>query len=216
MSKIFIPEEQEIYPNPNEHVNFEFGNSIEEFRTARYLNQILKMFGPDIVLWGLTLQDYTKNNNTVSLTFSRGSLIQDSTLIKLEESFTKSITIPEELYTSFIHPETNREVPNSEYSLVVYTDFLFDEVTETPTSNPLFFNIKTALYKNNQLYNVNLEEMFLTDRNRIILHASPIDAIDYTYDYITINGEKYEVRGSKETSFQYEKFTFDGGVLEIC
>jgi hypothetical protein len=216
MSTILIPENQEIYPNPNTHINFEFDNSIEEYRTSRYLNQILKMFGPDVILWGLTLEDYTYNDNLLTLNFTNGSLIQDSTLIKILYSFSQQINTPDTLYTSYTHPTTNREFSTSDYSVVVYTDFKYIPVTEIPTSNPQIFTIKTCLYKDEKLYNSSLEEIFFTDRNRMILYASSIANPNSQYEYITINGLEYKVRGTTTQVFEYEQFDFDGGELSIC
>lgn len=220
MSKILIPENQEIYPNPNTHINFKFDDSIEEYRTSRYLNQILKMFGPDVILWGLTLENYIYDSNTnlLTLTFSKGSLIQDSTLIKILYSFSQQIDTPDELYTSFIHPTTNREFLTSDYSVVVYTDFKYVPVPEVPTSNPQIFNIKICLYKDEKLYNSNLDEIFFTDRNRMILYAAPIASPNSQYEYINVNSINYKIREGSTINqvFEYEQFDFDGGELSIC
>ena len=222
MSKILIPEEQSIFPNPNQHINFEFNNSIEEFRTSRYLNQILKVFGPDLVLWGLNLEEVEYNDN-VELTFNNGVLIQDSTLIKILYSFSKSINVTSDLYSEYTDTDTGKIVPDSNYAFVVYTDFKFPSVTETPSANPLSFNVNIGLLDlvTNDLYggNPNTSDVVtLNERNRTILYAAPIDNPYYVYDYITINSELYEVRGAKVNLhvFDYESFEFDGGELNLC
>lgn len=223
MSKILIPEEQSIYPNPNEHINFEFNNSIEEYRTSRYLNQILKVFGPDIVLWGLNLEEVEYNDN-VELTFNNGVLIQDSTLIKILYSFSKSINVTSDLYSEYTDTDTGKIVPDSNYAFVVYTDFKFPSVTETPSANPLSFNVNIGLLDQvtNTLYNGNpntASVVTLDDtKNRIIVYSASIDSPHHLHDYINIDGDTYKVRGTKTDLhvFDYESFEFDGGELNLC
>ena len=243
MSTILIPENQEIYPNPNTHINFEFDNSIEEYRTSRYLNQILKMFGPDVILWGLTLEDYTYNDNLLTLNFTNGSLIQDSTLIRVLYPFSLSINISSDYYSNkdiepdyYVNPVYMNDryidtasspisggtILNSNYSIVLITEFKFQVVTEIPTSPPNIFNIKLGLLKHspNTFYNIksNIFDFDIT-KNRIVLYAASIDNLYVYYDEVNINGYIYHVPGTIKPpigDFAYHYFTYDGGLIDIC
>jgi len=134
MSAIIIPENQNLYPTPNEHINFEFGESIEEYRTARYLNNILKMFGPDTFLWGLDLINVTwLSDDEIIFRYNNGVLIQDSTLVKI-------------LYTFDLLLTGLTTYTKNNYYVLIYTEFKFEHVTEQVTSNPQQFAIKIRVY----------------------------------------------------------------------
>ena len=153
MSAIIIPENQNLYPTPNEHINFEFGESIEEYRTARYLNNILKMFGPNTFLWGLDLTNVTwLSDDEISLSFNKGSLIQDSTLIKILYTFDKTLN---NLTTNTIN----------NYNVIIYTDFSFEQVTDQVTTNPQQFTVKIGVHDptTEQIYSNNPNETELFD-----------------------------------------------------
>jgi len=222
MSEIIIPENQSLCPTANEHVHFEFGNSIEEYRTSRYLNSILKMYGPDVLMWGLNLLDISVNGETHTFTFNRGTLIQDSTLIRILYPFSLSIDISSEYYSTVASPISGRIIPNSNYSIVLITEFKFQVVTEIPTSPPNIFNIKLGLLKHspNTFYNIksNIFDFDIT-KNRIVLYAASIDNLYVYYDEVNINGYIYHVPGTIKPpigDFTYHYFTYDGGLTDIC
>lgn len=206
MSKILIPSEQEIYPNPNTHVNFEFDDALEEYRTSRYLNQTLKMFSPDIVLWGLDRKEATRSGDNITLTFNKGNLIQDSTLVKILYEFTQTITCP----------------TNPDYYVIVYTEFKFNPVSSTPTSNPQSFNIKTGIVYNQNVYNgdPNTASQISWDeeKNRIVLYIASADDPYDVKGSVDINGKTYKFRGHQQDKypFKYDNincFNVDGGIL---
>ncbi len=134
MVAITIPQNQNLYPTPNEHIKFDFENSIEEYRTARYLNNILKIFGKDAILLGLDLINITWTSiDEISLNFNEGTLIQDSTLIKLLYPFNKVLT------------NVTDHIKNN-YYIIVFTDFNFIPVTSQVTSDPQNFLIRIKIY----------------------------------------------------------------------
>jgi len=243
MSKIVIPENQSLYPTANEHVHFEFGNSIEEYRTSRYLNNILKMYGSDVLMWGLNLLDITADGETHTFTFNRGTLIQDSTLIRVLYPFSLSINISSDYYSNkdiepdyYVNPVYMNDryidtasspisggtILNSNYSIVLITEFKFQVVTEIPTSPPNIFNIKLGLLKHspNTFYNMTSNIFdFDINKNRIVLYAASIDNLYVYYDEVNINGYIYHVPGTIKPpigDFAYHYFTYDGGLIDIC
>ena len=212
MAAITIPQNQSLYPTPNEHVNFEFEDSIEEYRTARYLNNILKIFGPDVILLGLDLINITYTTDTeISLNFNNGTLIQDSTLVKILYSFDKVLT------------NLTQDIINN-YNVIVYTDFKYVPVTTQVTSDPQTFIIKIGIHDpiNKQVYSTSLESANLvdwdTEKNRIVLHSAPFSSpYDNQYE-IEIGTNTYLSRGAikDSSSFNYdiiEAFNLDGGEI---
>ena len=187
MAAITIPQNQNLYPTPNEHINFNFENSIEEYRTARYLNNILKIFGPDTFLWGLDLTNVTwLSDNEISLSFNKGSLIQDSTLIKVLYSFDKTL--------NNLTPTTI-----SQYNLIVYTDFKFEPVTTQVTSNPQQFVVKLAVHDpiTGKIYSNNPDETELSN----IGGLSFIDSVNqgFYFDQVIEEPINIQYNGSELT-----------------
>ena len=212
MAAITIPQNQSLYPTPNEHVNFEFEGSIEEYRTARYLNNILKIFGPDVILLGLDIINITYTTDTeISLNFNSGTLIQDSTLVKILYSFDKVLT---NLTPTIIN----------NYNVIVYTDFEYAPVTTQVTSDPQTFLIKIGIHDpvNKQVYSTSIDSSGLvnwdTDKNRTILHCAPFSSPYDNQFEIEIGTDTYLCRGAiKDLSgFNYdsvEAFNLDGGEI---
>jgi hypothetical protein len=212
MAAITIPQNQNLYPTPNEHIKFNFEDSIEEYRTARYLNNILKIFGPDTILWGLDLINITwTDTDEITLNFNNGTLIQDSTLIKMLYSFDKVLT------------DLSETIRNN-YYVIVYTDFKFQPVTTQVTSDPQQFLIKIGIYDpiNKEVYSTNLDSSNLvswdTEKNRIILHCAPFTSPYDVINEIEIGSNTYTSRGAIKdpTTFDYdivEAFNLDGGLI---
>lgn len=214
MSKIVIPDNQELYPTPNEHVHFEFSNSIEEYRTSRYLNSILKIFGPDKILWGLDRREITSTNNSIRIKLNPGVLIQDSTLITYNTTTIKTLN---NLSSSCMN--------NSNYYIIVFTDFQYSPVTSIPNQSP--FNIKTNIgilnNINKRIYpgdpTTSSPYTWNINRNRLILFAASI--INYTDNNlisVNINNHEYNNRGFRINAhnFKYDSvdcFSSDGGLI---
>ena len=199
-SLYFYPENQFIYPHPNQHVNFNFNNSIEEFRTARYVNNILKMFTPDGILHGIDINNISNNNNNLIIGINPGSLIQDSTLIKILYPF--QVTLTNESY----NPELNH--------FIIYTEFKFNSVTNIPTSDPQMFNIRVKAFNIN---NPIIEDWDI-DINRIILHCAPINSPYDNLHEVLINDNLYVTRSTIKNRYDFnytaiESVNLDGGVI---
>ena len=201
-SVLSIPENQFIYPNPNQNIYFDFDNSIEEFRTSRYINNILKMFSPDAVLYGIDVNNITINDNNLHVNFNRGSLIQDITLIKIPYSFETIL---------------NNIQDNNNY-FVVYTEFKYNPVTSVPTSDPQVFNIRVKEFSLiDDLFKTEISDWDV-DKNRIVLHCAKISDYYNCLNEITINDNVYVVRSTikNKHDFSYnqiESLNLDGGVI---
>ena len=215
MAKIVEPTTQFLVPTPNEHVNyvFETTTTIEEYRTARYLNTITNMFGKDKVLKKLNMITAELTANTVTIGFNDGVLVQDSTLIKILYPFEKEL----------VNLSTVCQT-SDDYYVVVYTDFNFSPVTSVPTTNPNHFNIYIGILDNvsHILYSTDPTTTgtvisWNVDVNRIVLYASAITDLTTIPATINIASNVYNIRSSLSGSslFNYitEVDSFDGGVI---
>jgi len=213
MSKIVIPNNQELYPTPNEHLHFEFSNSIEEYRTSRYLNNILKMFGPDAIIRGLDVRNISWSGNNIIIEINAGALIQDSTLIVVKYSVV------------FTHTGlSNACINNSNYYPIIYTRFQYSPVTSTPSSNPHSLTMKFGILDttSNKIYNGDPntanELSWDSSVNRIIIHAAPITDPCNVTQTVNIHGTDFRTRGPQVSTdpLNYGDipcFSADGGVI---
>ena len=213
MSHILIPEQQELYPTPNRHVNFEFDNSIEEYRTSRYLNQILKVIGNDRILWGLDIKEEVRTEDSLTITVNLGSLIQDSTLIKSTQEV--------DMYLLNL---SSACMANETYYPIIYTTYQFSPVTVIPTAQPNPFNMSMGILDttSNIIYNGDpssaSQVVWDTNKNRIVIYAAPITNPDYMVLTVNIEGDIYTIGSSKNdpNDFDYntiECFEVDGGII---
>lgn len=215
--QILIPNNQALYPTPNQHVNFNFSNSIEEYRTSRYLNNILKMFSPDKVLWGLDLRNHYWSGNNLLIEINNGRLIQDSTLIN--PMFTSLSTV---FQLSNISTASKN---NSNYVVVIFTEFNYTPVTTQPTStSPQQFNMKIGIVNksNNLIYNGDpltaSQYTWNTTKNRLVIYSANITSVENSISEVNINGNIYLYRSHRKNqyTFNYDSvgcFSFDGGIL---
>lgn len=218
MAKIVEPTTQFLVPTPNSHVNYVFDTSstLEEYRTARYLNHITNIFGVDKVLRGLDVQTYSLTSNDFSITLNSGVLIQDSTLVEILYPFEKELTSLSSTLQS-----------STDHYIIIYTDFQFLSVTTIPTTNPNPFNIYIGILDNTTgiVYNQDPNTTgtaitWNTNTNRIVLYAAPITDLENTSVEININGYIYDIRGKRQgsTVFNYnviDCFDTDGGEISL-
>jgi len=222
MAKIVEPTTQFLVPTPNEHVNYVFETTatIEEYRTARYLNKILTMFGKDKVIKKLNMLTAELTANTVTIGFNDGVLVQDSTLIKVLYPFEKEL----------VNLSTACQT-SDDYYVVVYTDFNFSPVTSAPTTNPNQFNVYIGVLDNvsHILYSTDPTTTgtvitWDTDVNRIVLYAASITDLTTIPATINIASNIYNIRKTIQVSessetFNYERDNdidyFNGGVLNF-
>ena len=216
MGKIIEPATQTLVPTPNEHVNYVFGTSstIEEYRTARYLNKISNIFGLDKVLRGIDVNTYSLTGNVFSITLNSGVLIQDSTIVEILSPFTIELTS----LSSTLQAATD-------HYIIIYTDFQFSPVTSVPSSNPNPFNIYIGILDDSThiLYNQDPNTTgtaitWDTDVNRIVLYAVPMTDLTNNPVSVNIDSNIYTIRSKRtgSTLFDYnviDCFDTDGGVI---
>jgi hypothetical protein len=216
MATVVTPINQELFPTPNQHINYTFNNNtVEEYRIVRYLNKISNIFGQDLVLWGIDLKEINLNSNILSVTLNEGTVIQDSTIIKILYEFTLTLN---NLSLSCQQ--------NSDYYVVVYTDFKFNPVTSNPIANPNNFLVKIGIFDTttNILYNndpTNSSSTQITwdsEKNRIVLFVCDITDFNNTKNKITIDSEEYNIRQGLDYSLfenvnNINCFNCDGGLI---
>lgn len=127
---IVITPEQFIYASSFFQDQFSFGSANEEVRTCRYLNNILNMFGRNVVLSDGITTDVSVVANVVSVTISEGVLISDKTLIPFD-SFVLDIDITDYLAIGAY--------------VVVYTDFEFTADDRDVVTDPCPFYFKIGI-----------------------------------------------------------------------
>jgi hypothetical protein len=217
MTGIVKPTSQELFPVPSFHVNYVFNTSdtIEEYRTSRYLNRIINIFGQDCVIRGLDISSIEITTNDLLVNINKGVLIQDSTVINILNNFDKSIT--------GLSAATQI---NSDYIIVIYTSFQFQSPITIPITNPNTFSINIGILNSstNIIYSGDPatapQVSWNTDLYRTIIYAANITDLESMLNTITIGSNVYNIRSNLEGSLVFNGyndlllFSVDGGIIE--
>lgn len=121
MTSITTPSNQKVSVDPYSSKLFDFDNVSSKIYLARSINNLLNVFGHDVILDGITPTNllYDSNTETVSITIPSGRCIIDTTLIEFPES-------------------TNLDLNCSGFddngSLLVFVSFKFTESTHNNTA----------------------------------------------------------------------------------
>jgi hypothetical protein len=147
----YIPTDQVLYNTPYSQILLHENTEDSRVYISRHVNQLLKMIGNDLVLKGLQLvQDPVIDDFTVSFSLTPGLLIQDTTLIEINEQIDLSIDVSS--YDS-----------DNGY-LIIYTDF---HHLDSSAENYLTFKVAYVKADGTELVGVN---PWNSTRNRIILN----------------------------------------------
>ncbi len=206
MPKIMEPTTQAIYPHPLGHSNYFYSsnNILEEYRTSRYLNNIVKIFGDDKIVRGCNVTYSFNSVDALTLTMTPGVLIQDSTLLEITNTLTRSFNT-----ISFKTKYSNN------FAVILYTTFSYPAPTSIPTSNPKSFSITAGILNtsNGFLYTqdpnnsrVTATRLYLNSTtNRTVLFAAKFLNLDAMLDTITTNGRIFKVARERvgSTVFNY-------------
>jgi len=192
------PENQHLYSIPYEHAHYTFNgpDTIEAYRTCRYLNHNLKLFVNtglvDEVVSGFPISHLNvDDNDMVSVTFGSGKLIQDMTLITAKP-FTLSFDATHYMNVA------------EDYWIVVYTNYQFASPTTIPDTDPSPFSFNIGMY--NSLTEEMDTSCWNPAKNRLILFAAPLSNLNDNRSSIKIKGvpEWYDV---------YYHGDIDGGII---
>ena len=130
MSVFYTPSDQFIYVSPYFQNRFNFGTGTkDDVRICRYLNNILKLFGEDIIISGGNPQSHSVNSNTINISINEGKLIQDMTLIEFSDfSLDKTVTGHFGDNANIVAESTSNVINTSPYFTATYSG---DTVTVT-------------------------------------------------------------------------------------
>ena len=151
MSQNYIPLQQQINTPYSQRI-LQQDTKDSKVYLNRNSNYILKAIGNDLVLNGLTVSDINIVNNTIAqITLSTGLLIQDSTLIQLQEPIVLSI-------------DTRPYNQNAGY-LIIYTTYQY---LNTLDPNPITFNLQYITTDGEHI--ASDSQTWDPNTNRILLH----------------------------------------------
>jgi len=192
MSVIVTPTDQFICVSSYAQDNFEFGTPPEDtpddVRISRYANQLLRVLGDDLIVWGGSPLSVNINIPLTAVTvyISEGALIQDTTLIPFEAfHLSRGFSFSPDYTTDII---------------VVYTDFEFTEADRDDPIDPCPFHFRVGW-----LSALNLPGGWNPDNNRMVVRAYDIATTTWL-DEVTIDGTIYTCGGPTLDPI-------DGGVL---
>jgi hypothetical protein len=153
---------------------------------SRRVNQLLKAIGNDLVLKGLELvQDPVINGLTVSFTLSTGLIIQDSTLIEINEQVTLDINVS--------------PYDSTEGYLIIYTEFQhMDSINENPIKLKLSY-VKadgTALVGTNS-WNSSINRIILY-RFSFVKTTNALVSVTQEESNFTLIGKEYNLKGHED------------------
>ena len=192
----YIPTDQVLHNTPYSQILLHENTEDSRVYISRHVNQLLKMIGNDLVLKGLQLvQDPVIDDFTVSFSLTPGLLIQDTTLIEINEQVNLSIN------TSPFDPD--------EGYLIIYTDF---HHLDSSAENYLTFKVAYVKADGTELTGTN---PWNSTRNRIILNRfsfvksySSSSLTEETSDF-TILGSSYNLRGNTNFTNYAFRLIFD-------
>lgn len=79
--RVVTPSDQRHFIEPFDQRVFQFGTSSSDVFLSRVANSIYKIFGDDIVMYGLEINALTFDSTHIHVTINPGALIQDNTLL---------------------------------------------------------------------------------------------------------------------------------------
>jgi hypothetical protein len=192
----YIPTDQVLYNTPYSQILLHENTEDSRIYISRHVNQLLKMIGNDLILKGLQLvQDPVINGFTVSFSLTPGLLIQDLTLIEINEQVDLSIDV-------------SPFDPDNGY-LIIYTDF---HHLDSSAENYLTFKVAYVKADGTELIGTS---PWNSTRNRIILNRFSF-VKSYTTALLTeelsnftIIGSSYGVRGNTNFTNYAFRLVFD-------
>ena len=210
MADVTIPKNQKRYLEPFKTRTYSHDNKHSNVFLSRYVNNILRTVGNDVIVRGLTIKSQINANSTgVDFTIAAGSLIQDLTYIELP--LESKISIDEItpfagqkiiIYTSWRHLD------------VVYSNplkieiTLYDPVTENTitrwnsATNRIILGIFNFEIENGLIVNIREDE---TASNIVLIDSNVVKNSTFdtkvTAPWIPINSELTinEIGGIQET-----------------
>jgi hypothetical protein len=187
MATIYTPTDQVLHNTPYSQILLHENTVDSKVYISRRVNQLLKAIGEDLVLKGLTLvEDPVIDGSTVSFTLSPGLLIQDSTLIEINEQVTLDIDV-----TVF---------DQTEGYLIIYTDF---QHLDSPNENFLSIKVSYAMADGSSL----VGSTWNSSRNRIILYRFSFAKITNTLASVIQEESNFTLIGHEYTLKGHDGFT---------
>jgi hypothetical protein len=141
---------QKQFNSPNSQNILHQNSQDSKVYLSRSSNYILNAIGNDLVLKGLSVKQVLIDQNIVTIIINPGLLIQDTTLIRLEEESELSLNINP-------YSDTNGY-------LIVYTDYVY---LESSQQNNLTLKLSYITTDGENIYPTSI---FDPNRNRILLH----------------------------------------------
>jgi hypothetical protein len=95
MTSTVTPSEQIISIDPVTGKLFDFDTSSSRYYFSRTMNNLLRVFGTDVIIDGLNITNlnYNKTTNIISLTITSGKLVIDTTLLEFPTSNNLDIAV---------------------------------------------------------------------------------------------------------------------------
>lgn len=196
MSQFYYPS-QNRYTDPHQQYVTPSGSIYQEKNLSRTSNDIIKMIGDNIVVYGLNCTPAFVGS-TISISISPGLVIHDSTAIALTTSNTLTCTVTSGLADT-----------NSGAHLAIFTDFKYFETADPEIQTPL----KLSLYHVNAAGVVTPfsgSPAFSTTNNKILVSSFDFTLSGATVltceetktvmtnqeaNYLLVAGVNYHVRG---------------------
>lgn len=147
MTSITTPSNQKVSIDPYSSKLFDFDNVSSKIYLARSINNLLNVFGQDVVIDGLMPIDLSYINDVLSITVLPGKCIIDTTLIEFPDPITITINC-----SNF----------NDSGSILLLINFKFTESVHSNTA-------KIKLVYIDSTYTVTYPEQLETNMDRIIL-----------------------------------------------
>jgi hypothetical protein len=184
MSTFYVPTNQVLNNTPYSQILLHENTEDSRVYISRHVNRLLKAIGDDLVLEGLELvQDPTITGTVVNFSLTPGLLIQDLTLIEINEQVELSIDV-------------SPFDPDNGY-IIIYTDF---HHLDSSGENYLTFKVSYVLADGTELVAAN---PWNSSRNRIILNrfsfvttTNVINSVTEVFSNFTLIGSTYNLRGN--------------------
>jgi hypothetical protein len=114
---------------------------------------------------------------------------------------------------------------NPNYTVVIFTEFIYNPVTSIPSTSPQLFNMRLGIVNksNNLIYNGDpltaLQYNWDHNKNRLVIYMADINNLNNPITQLNIHNKIYKFRSTRTdvpTNFNYDTinaFQADGGLL---
>ena len=185
-NRVVEPSSQRHFIEPFDQRVFQYDTEKSDVFLSRVANSVYRIFGDDIVMSGLEIDNVSHSTDSVVLTVKSGNALQDNTFLTTEEDVDLQLDGVSGLDESG--------------KIVVFCNYGFLQTFE---QNKHSFNINYIDPTGNPLYG------FVLARDRLLLGIyqfakdgadNVISFTPSTEEYITINGTAYWVRGYSDNN----------------